>query len=1022
LQERNFEREKGMKKHRLRKRLTAALLSAAVVLGPAYSYAATFGTSVEQKNLNMTETVRLTNQSWYSTYLNDEIAENYVTYKPAGDVYPVVAYGNDIYGAAGFKTVIGYAQNAGQNVIAAINGDYFTMANGVATGMVIKEGIIRTSESSAYTTVGLYEDGSAIIGRSGLQVKAHYTDGSGTAVSNGMHLNKALTKVSGIVLYTEDYNNSNKATIPSYNVRLRITEGEPRINTVMRTEVVSVEEASGAVTLNAGEVVLSMASATEYVNTLAQLKSLQVGQEVDFTFDADEAWTDVAYAVGGGEKLLTNGQNVAPATNKTRAPRTAIGIKADGSVIFYTVDGRQSGYSKGTYLSELAGRLQELGCVEAVNMDGGGSTAMLAIYPGNSDTSVVNKPSEGALRSCGNYVLLVSTNGRSGYAEYLHLYPYSVTMLAGAKQEFTVKATDSGHYMAEVPSDLSFDAESASLGQFGADGGDNVFTAGSRADSGLVEVTGGGASGTAEVTIVESPSSVQLTNSSGTTISGSIAVGAGESYDFGAKAIYNRRTIVSQDDCYTWTVTGNIGTIDENGLFTASADAKSSGTVTVSAGSASASVTVNVAGRGVCVEDFEGKNSIVESGDFVTYTNEQLAYVHNGMKSLAMTYQFNGGQTLSAPVNKAFGSAPGAATFWLYGDRSGNEITMTVETESGEKTVSGGVIDFSGWKQIRIILPAQTKGLVSLNLNQKGTASGTLYLDHLMVTYGDYLDHTPPAVSLSVSGSTLTAHVTDNMDTTISKDDISVKLDGKDVAFTYDGNSVKASLNVGDQKTHRVSVTVTDVSGNVGRTAKTIDAKATQTAEDGTVLMTADGRPFVDTANHWSGLFDTYLYNQGIASGSKKGDLLYYQPNNNITRMEFAIIAVKWMGLDLDQYSGVQLNFADASQIPSWAAPYIKAACGSGMMSGSLTNGKLYFNPMKNVTRQEAMTVIGKTQVRGFAEAEMNFKDSDKIAAWALPYIKPLVAQGAISGSNGFLNPQAYLTRGQVASIIFGLN
>ena len=87
--------------------------------------------------------------------------------------------------------------------------------------------------------------------------------------------------------------------------------------------------------------------------------------------------------------------------------------------------------------------------------------------------------------------------------------------------------------------------------------------------SGLVEVYGGGASGTAEVRVVESPTSIQLTNDSGASLGAAVAVSAGDSYDFDAKAIYKRRTIVSQDDCYTWEVSGNIGTIDENGLFTA---------------------------------------------------------------------------------------------------------------------------------------------------------------------------------------------------------------------------------------------------------------------------------------------------------------------------------------------------------------------------------------------------------------------------------------------------------------------
>lgn len=65
-------------------------------------------------------------------------------------------------------------------------------------------------------------------------------------------------------------------------------------------------------------------------------------------------------------------------------PRTALGVRNDGSVVFYTVDGRLSGHSKGVTLAQLANRMLELGCVEAVNLDGGGSTAIHSIYPGRA--------------------------------------------------------------------------------------------------------------------------------------------------------------------------------------------------------------------------------------------------------------------------------------------------------------------------------------------------------------------------------------------------------------------------------------------------------------------------------------------------------------------------------------------------------------------------------------------------------------------------------------------------------------
>jgi exopolysaccharide biosynthesis protein len=57
-------------------------------------------------------------------------------------------------------------------------------------------------------------------------------------------------------------------------------------------------------------------------------------------------------------------------------PRTAIGIVDTNHFVFVVVDGRDSGYSRGVTLSELAQILNDLGCTTAYNLDGGGSSAM----------------------------------------------------------------------------------------------------------------------------------------------------------------------------------------------------------------------------------------------------------------------------------------------------------------------------------------------------------------------------------------------------------------------------------------------------------------------------------------------------------------------------------------------------------------------------------------------------------------------------------------------------------------------
>ena len=77
--------------------------------------------------------------------------------------------------------------------------------------------------------------------------------------------------------------------------------------------------------------------------------------------------------------------------NRLRHPRTAIGIKADGTVLLLTVDGRQQN-SAGMSLFELTKVMKWLGCTSAINLDGGGSTTLWV--KGYGDNGVVNYPSD----------------------------------------------------------------------------------------------------------------------------------------------------------------------------------------------------------------------------------------------------------------------------------------------------------------------------------------------------------------------------------------------------------------------------------------------------------------------------------------------------------------------------------------------------------------------------------------------------------------------------------------------------
>jgi exopolysaccharide biosynthesis protein len=94
--------------------------------------------------------------------------------------------------------------------------------------------------------------------------------------------------------------------------------------------------------------------------------------------------------------LLENGMNLVPHPGD-RHPRSAVGVDASGRwVTFVVVDGRQEGYSIGATLFELAELLRLRGCSDAINMDGGGSSIMIAAE--GDSTRIVNSPSDGESR------------------------------------------------------------------------------------------------------------------------------------------------------------------------------------------------------------------------------------------------------------------------------------------------------------------------------------------------------------------------------------------------------------------------------------------------------------------------------------------------------------------------------------------------------------------------------------------------------------------------------------------------
>lgn len=132
---------------------------------------------------------------------------------------------------------------------------------------------------------------------------------------------------------------------------------------------------------------------------------------------AHETKADVVEAVSGYQILVKDGKNIAP-VNKLN-PRTCVGIKEDGTVLFFVVDGRQDPDSVGMDYPEMADTMIALGCVDVLELDGGGSSTMLAQKEGDDDLSCSNSPSYGYERTVSSSLLVCTTAGPTGVFDHI---------------------------------------------------------------------------------------------------------------------------------------------------------------------------------------------------------------------------------------------------------------------------------------------------------------------------------------------------------------------------------------------------------------------------------------------------------------------------------------------------------------------------------------------------------------------------------------------------------------------------
>lgn len=770
-------------------RTAALLLSAALIfpLIPTAEASEVMGPEVRKQTRQTAPGVVVTSQSMWDRENEDLRTENYFTYIPDGEIMPRVCFGEYLTSRQTLTDMARALESEDLRVVAGINASFYE-SNGCPIGVVIRDGRLQASTPN-YGAVGFRKDGTAVVGTPQLSIYASWFEEDRWAVDeNGDEyfipgqpreitiagFNK-IRNAGGYYLTSGVYASNTGNTLNGVDVVLepydQIAEEGLPLDDFVRCQVVDVRDSLEDTSIPEGCFILTMNNQSDPAQ-LALLSALQPGTNVTLEVLAEEPWDEVREGIGGLYLLVEDGKVSTAFPKELRAPRTAVGQKEDGSLVFYTLDGRQSGYSIGGTYEEVARRLIELGCVTAVAMDGGGSTSLGVTYPQEDSFRIINRPSDAKPRKISTALFLtVPDDGGTGFLAGFDVSAGSDLVPAGTSMPLSAAALDTDGRVMSWDYPLEW---SAKYGTVTSDGdGGWIYTAPesdvNRFDT--VTVSGDGETGSLQLVVVGRPTAVRIVDNDGQRISG-LQLKGGETAQLRVSASYYAWTLSEDTFGYDWDVSGSTGTLDENGLFAA-----------------------------------------------------------------------------------------------VIADREGS----------------------------------------------------------ITVSFAGVSDTIPVSVQA----------------------------------------------------------------------------------------------PFADIEGHWARKYIRALYALGISDGEAgSGGRRVYHPDRSLTRGELMVMIVRMLGIDPADYSDVELPFADSESIPKWARPYVRAAYALKLVDGVDRGGKKYADAGEPVSREQAMTLIGRTLDEVLESDLSAFSDGAQVSRWASSYVQTLVALNIVEGSKGRLAPKDDITRGEIAKIL----
>ena len=468
--------------------------------------------------------------------------------------------------------------------------------------------------------------------------------------------------------------------------------------------------------------------------------------EVRQTYDAITGWEEQLIPASF-HFLVKNGVNEHVINDpEPAAPRSILGIKADGTIVIVMNEGRQEPFSRGFNCYEMAEFMISLGCVQAVNCDGGGSSTFLSQRPGE-ELEMHCSPSDGVERATAHGILVISTAPAEGEFVKADVSADADYYTPGSTVRFNAKGMDLDGVPADIPANAVWQLTDPSMGTVS----DGVFVSSGKEGAVTVQLFVDGKTVGEDTVYIVRPDSLSF-------LSDALAVPYGEKYKITLNAAYQGHSVVLQDGEVTFSLSDPfIGSID-GAYFTAGAEntAPDSAILTAAAYGLTAKVTVTL-GRGsnlLCTFEDETEEFGIPDGWSVSpavgnakgsihLIKRSSGQVKQGDYALAVVCDFSqitGTGTHAVTVNMPTIDCTGATALgiWVY---------VPFDARHARLEFGGGGVDLYGLTEGFHYLSVPVNGAnvstlrisVSQSLPDEPNLNGkfTLYIDDITLDYSN---------------------------------------------------------------------------------------------------------------------------------------------------------------------------------------------------------------------------------------------------------------------------------------------